>query len=65
MKRHVDGSWKGWDGKTVVRLTDGSVWQQDEYRYEYRYSYRPEVVVDRNRMLVVGMSRPVRVRRLT
>lgn len=66
MKRYIEGSWEGWSGDTLVQLTDGSIWQQDEYLYEYRYSYRPEVVVDRhNRMLVVGMNRPVRVRRLT
>jgi hypothetical protein len=30
----VDGEWSGWDGETVVQLTDGSVWRQDEYYYE-------------------------------
>jgi len=32
---YVDGSWSGWDGDTILQLTDGSVWRQDEYHYEY------------------------------
>lgn len=61
---HVKGAWKGRSGKTVVELTNGSVWQQAEYVYEYLYAYRPEVVIDGNEMHVEGMSRTVRVRRL-
>lgn len=60
----VKGAWTGWDGKTVVELTDGSKWAQAQYHYEYRYIYRPEVILDRNMMMVAGMSKPIRVRRL-
>lgn len=61
---YVKGAWKGWSGKTVVELTNGSVWQQTEYFYEYHYAYRPEVVINGYEMHVEGMSRTVRVRRL-
>ena len=64
MKSYIDGSWTGWDGSTVVNLIDGSVWQQEEYYYHYQYSYRPEVMVDGNRMHVEGMPKAIRVRRL-
>lgn len=64
MKLHVDGNWTGWDGDTLVQLTDGSVWRQDEYYYEYHYAYRPEVTVSSGRMFVTGMSKSIRVRRL-
>lgn len=64
MKLHVEGSWSGWDGETIVELTDGSVWRQDEYHYEYHYAYRPEVTVANGKMQVRGMSRAIRVRRL-
>jgi hypothetical protein len=64
MALRVAGSWTGWFGDTVVKLTDGSVWEQIEYYYQYRYSYRPEVSISSNRMLVSGMNRAVRVRRL-
>lgn len=53
-----------WKGDTIVEMTDGSIWKQDEYRYEYRYAYRPKAAVVGNRMLVAGMRNAVRVRRL-
>lgn len=65
MTLHIDGSWNGWSGDTVVQLTDGSVWRQDEYHYEYSYAYRPEVTVSNGKMLVKGTQKAVRVRRLT
>lgn len=64
MRKQVEDSWEGWDGDTVVRLTDGSVWRQAEYHYEYRYSYRPQVIMDGDTMYVDGMRRGVRVRRI-
>jgi hypothetical protein len=61
----VKGAWKGWDGKTFVEMTDGSKWKQAEYHYEYHYAYRPEATVTSDGlMLVDGMSRAVRVRRV-
>ncbi len=65
MKAHVSGSWRGWSGDTIVKLTNGSVWEQAEYHYEYRYAYRPEVTITDGKMQVAGMNRAVRVRRLT
>lgn len=62
--RRISGAWNGWDGDTVVELTDGSRWKQTEYHYEYRYAYRPEVVIERDRMMVAGMRRAVRVTRV-
>ena len=41
MRQHVENDWTSWDGDTIVRLTDGSVWRREEYHYEYRYAYRP------------------------
>lgn len=65
MTLHVDGAWRGWSGDTIVQLTDGSVWRQNEYWYSYHYSYRPKVTISSNgKMLVTGMSKAIRVRRL-
>lgn len=64
MTVYVEGSWEGWSGETLVELTDGSVWRQQEYYYEYRYAYRPKVTVVGNKMQVDGMRRAIRVRRL-
>jgi hypothetical protein len=41
----IDGEFRGWDGESQYRLTNGEVWQQAAYKYEYVYSYRPEAVV--------------------
>lgn len=60
----VNGAWEGWKGETLVEMTDGSIWKQVEYHYEYRYAYRPHAEVTGDKMLVAGMSRAVRVRRL-
>jgi len=65
MTQYVDGSWEGWSGDTIVQLTDGSVWRQDEYHYEYHYAYRPTVTISNGKMLVQGMRKALRVRRLT
>lgn len=64
MRAQVDGEWTGWSGDTIVRLTDGSIWEQVEYRYEYRYAYRPFVTLQNDRMHVDGMRHAVRVRRV-
>ncbi len=60
----IDDSWSGWSGDTIVQLTDGSVWRQEEYHYEYHYAYQPKVTFDRDKMLVQGMRKAIRVRRL-
>lgn len=64
MRKQVEDEWSGWDGDTIVRLTDGSVWRQEQYHYEYRYAYRPYVTLENNVMHVDGMSRGIRVRRI-
>lgn len=64
LRAQVDDEWQGWDGDTIVKLTDGSVWRQAEYYYEYQYSYRPEVVLRGDIMHVDGMTCGVRVRRI-
>ena len=64
MRKQIEGEWNGWNGDTIVKLTDGSVWRQEEYLYEYRYSYRPYVTLAGNTMHVDGMSRGIRVRRI-
>lgn len=64
MKSRVVAEWTGWDGDTIVQLDNGSVWRQEQYFYQYKYKYRPIVMVDGNLMLVEGMTKAVRVRRI-
>ena len=63
MRKQIEDSWEGWDGDTVVELTDGSVWRE-EYHYEYHYAYRPYVTMSGDLMHVEGISRGIRVRRI-
>ena len=65
MTLQIDGSSEGWSGDTIVQLSDGSVWRQDEYYYHYHYSYRPKVEITNGKMSIAGISRAVRVRRIS
>ena len=64
----IKGEFKGWEGETVVRLTNGQIWQQTEYYYYYRYAYMPEVLIYNSNngivMKVDGIDKAVRVQRL-
>ena len=41
----IDGDWEGWNGENIIKLYDGSIWEQLEYHYNYSYSYSPEVKI--------------------
>lgn len=68
VESQIDGDFEGWEGETVVKLTNGEIWQQTEYHYEYHYAFMPEVVVYRTtggfKMKVDGMDTAVGVQRL-
>ena len=64
----IYGTFTGWHGDAVFKLTNGQHWLQVEYKYAYKYMYRPAVVVTQRNsgfeMAVDGMEESVRVRRL-
>lgn len=68
IESQIDGSFKGWDGETVFKLTNGQVWQQSSYSYTYHYSYRPTVLIYPTdggcKMKVDGVSDSIPVKRL-
>jgi uncharacterized membrane protein len=40
----IDGEFMGWNGETIVKLTDGSTWIQSDYSYKKHCDlYRPNV----------------------
>jgi len=41
----IDGTFDGWNGDTIIRLTNGQIWQQAVYHYHYHYAYRPKVLI--------------------
>ena len=68
IKSRIDGEFKGWDGDTVFKLTNGQVWQQAEYGYLYHYAYNPEVIIYKvdfgYEMMVKGLDKSIKVKRL-
>jgi hypothetical protein len=68
VETQVDGDFTGWEGKTIVKLMNGQIWQQTEYHYEYLYAYMPKVLVYPSgggfKMRVEGTSQPIGVQRL-
>jgi len=68
IKGKIDGDFEGWEGETIVKLTNGDIWQQTEYYNKYHYAYSPEVILVRDgsgyKMKVDGVSKAVSVQRL-
>jgi len=68
IESQIDGTFKGWDGDTIFKLTNGQIWQQASYAYTYHYAYRPEVVIYKGgsvyKMKVEGVDHSINVRRI-
>ena len=45
IKSKIDGNFNGFEGNTIYRLLDGSIWQQIDGKYKYKYAYSPRVLV--------------------
>uniref|UniRef100_UPI0040475864 hypothetical protein n=1 Tax=Limnohabitans sp. TaxID=1907725 RepID=UPI0040475864 len=65
IESQIDGEFEGWEGETIVKLTNGQIWQQTEYHYHYHYAYMPKVLIYRSgsgyKMKVDGIERSVGV----
>lgn len=68
IESQIDADFDGWDGETIVKLTNGQIWQQSEYYYYYHYSFMPKVIIYRSsgvyKMKVQGIEKSVSVERL-
>ncbi len=68
IESRIDGTFNGWSGDTIFKLTNGQIWQQSSYGYRYRYAYRPEVLIYPTsggyKMKVDGMDDAIFVKRL-
>lgn len=45
IETQIDGDFNGWEGETIFKMMDGSIWQQSSYDYTYEYAYSPEVII--------------------
>jgi len=63
IEAQIDGEFKGFEGQTIFKLTNGQIWQQSEYYYYYHYSYSPKVVILKSgplyKFLVEGVPKPI------
>lgn len=68
IESQIDDDFEGWEGETIVKLTNGQIWQQSEYYYYYHYAFMPKVIIYRNgggyKMKVHGIEKSVGVERL-
>jgi len=68
IESQIDSDFEGWEGETIVKLTNGQIWQQAEFYYKYQYAFMPKVTIFRSRgaykMKVDGIEKAVGVERL-
>ena len=68
IESHIDGDFEGFEGETIIKLTNGQIWQQTEYYYHYHYSYMPSVIIFKSdygyRMQVDGIDKLIGVTKL-
>lgn len=68
IESQIDGTFEGWSGETIFKLTNGQIWQQSSYAYMYHYAYRPNVTIFPSgggcKMKVEGLSDSIPVKRL-
>jgi hypothetical protein len=45
VETRIDGEFTGWNGETLYKMDDGTIWQHSNYHYHYHYSFHPSVVI--------------------
>jgi hypothetical protein len=45
IETNIDGEFGGWEGETIFKMMNGSIWQQSSYAYTYHYAYMPNVII--------------------
>ena len=45
MKSSIENDFDGWDGDTIIKLSNGSVWEQADYQLEIIVTVMPKVVI--------------------
>jgi tetratricopeptide (TPR) repeat protein len=45
IETHIAGEFNGWEGETIYKMDDGSIWGQSVYHYHYHYAYHPQVLI--------------------
>lgn len=65
IESQIEGDFEGWEGETIVKLTNGQIWQQNEYYYTYHYAFMPHVLIIKSgngyKMKVDGVNKLIGV----
>jgi len=68
IESQIGGDFEGWQGETIVKLTNGQIWQQIEYYYYYHYAFMPKIIIFKSaggyKMKVDGVDRAIGITRL-
>ncbi len=68
IETNIDGEFEGWEGETIFKMMNGSIWQQSSYAYTYHYAYMPDVIIYRKAgsyyMKVEGVNDEIQVRQI-
>ncbi len=68
IESQIEDDFEGWEGKTIVKLINGQIWEQSEYYYHYHYAFMPKVIIYKTeggyKMKVNGIEKSVGVVRL-
>lgn len=64
----ISGEFKGWEGSTIFKLSNGQIWQQSSYAYMYNHAYSPSVIIyeskDGIKMKVEDVEEIINVRKI-
>lgn len=55
----IDGQFEGFDGDTIFKMRNGTLWKQKRYKYWYRYAYNPKCLLYENngwKLFVLGQT---------
>lgn len=62
---YISDEFEGWNGESIYKLDNGTLWRLASYQYSYSYSYRPKASIysDQGRYFleVQGMGQVVEV----
>lgn len=68
LKTQIDGEFEGWEGETIFKMLNGTIWQQSAYSYIYHYAYMPDVLIYRKNgtfyMRVEGLDQEIAVKQI-
>lgn len=68
LETKIDGKFEGWEGETIFKMMNGTIWQQTSYSYKYHYAYMPSVIIYKKRgtyyMKVEDVDDEIQVRQI-